>query len=223
MWVLLVLIWGFVIWLMLTSRNVSTNTKFVSILVAFVSTLIIVGYQQYDAQTMSDDDIALTTSSSDDEEDDTDDDKDLSSDDEEEVDDQDSTEDETDESDDVDTDTNADDDTDVESESEFSVTTSSSSEVSRTYSSSSARTYSRGGTTHNPARAGSNSGTRNYAYKPVPHTADSQTVYVNARIRGRYHKNPNCQGLRQNGGGTPMTFAQAKQQGYVALCTYERY
>lgn len=99
--------------------------------------------------------------------------------------------------------------------SSFSVASSSSSVV---YSSSSSAQ-----TTHNPGRAGSNTGTRTYAYKPVQNTADSETVYVNSRIPGRYHKNLNCSGLQRYGGGTSMTLVQAKQQGYVAFCAYERY
>ncbi len=90
-------------------------------------------------------------------------------------------------------------------------------ESSSTYSSSSSTT------THNPGRSGANTGRRNYEYKPVPSTADSETVYVNSRIPGRYHKDPNCRGLQRYGGGKAMTLTQAKQQGYVAFCAYERY
>ncbi|WP_127848333.1 hypothetical protein [Lacticaseibacillus hulanensis] len=103
------------------------------------------------------------------------------------------------------------------------MSSSSSSVASSSYRSSSSSYSHTRETTHNPARAGSNSGSRHYAYKPVPHTGQSQTVYVNARIPGRYHKDPNCRGLQRYGGGTAMTLAQAQQQGYVALCTYERY
>lgn len=62
-----------------------------------------------------------------------------------------------------------------------------------------------------------------YAYQP-PHAVDSgQTVYVNSTIPGRYHLDPNCRGLNRYGGGTAMSLEEAKAQGYVAECTYERY
>lgn len=62
-----------------------------------------------------------------------------------------------------------------------------------------------------------------YAYQP-PHAVNSgQTVYVNSAISGRYHLDPNCRGLNRYGGGTAMSLEEAKAQGYVAECTYERY
>ncbi|WP_225048243.1 hypothetical protein [Lacticaseibacillus kribbianus] len=72
-------------------------------------------------------------------------------------------------------------------------------------------------------RAGQTSTRGHYAYKPVPKTGDQVTVYVSARIPGRYHLNPNCSGLTRRGGGTAMTLAQARQQGYGYFCAYERY
>lgn len=62
-----------------------------------------------------------------------------------------------------------------------------------------------------------------YDYQP-PHAVNSgQTVYVNSAIFGRYHLDPNCRGLNRYGGGTAMSLEEAKAQGYVAECTYERY
>ncbi|WDF82304.1 hypothetical protein PQ472_10475 [Lacticaseibacillus pabuli] len=66
-------------------------------------------------------------------------------------------------------------------------------------------------------------GGRNYAYKPVPQTGSSETVYVSASIPGRYHKDPNCRGLQRYGGVQTMTLSQAQAQGYRAFCAYERY
>lgn len=74
-----------------------------------------------------------------------------------------------------------------------------------------------------PRPAQASSTTRNYQYQPVPQTGQQETVYINAAIKGRYHKDPNCRGLQRFGGGTPMTLAQAQQQGYTAFCAYERY
>lgn len=62
-----------------------------------------------------------------------------------------------------------------------------------------------------------------FEYKP-PHDVNSgQIVYVNPAIPGRYHLNPNCSGLSRRGGETPMTIAEARAQGYVAECIYDRY
>ncbi|WP_390406024.1 hypothetical protein [Lacticaseibacillus jixiensis] len=74
-----------------------------------------------------------------------------------------------------------------------------------------------------PRPAQASSTTRNYQYQPVPQTGQQETVYINTAIKGRYHKDPNCRGLQRFGGGTPMTLAQAQQQGYTAFCAYERY
>lgn len=72
-----------------------------------------------------------------------------------------------------------------------------------------------------PAQASQSQPT--YQYQPVPETAQTETVYVNAAIPGRYHKDPSCRGLQRYGGGTPMPLSQAQQQGFVAFCAYERY
>lgn len=89
----------------------------------------------------------------------------------------------------------SDDDSTDEVTTAASSSTVASSSSSVVYSSSSSAQ-----TTHNPGRAGSKTGTRTYSYKPVPNTADSETVYVNSRIPSRYHKNPNCSGLQRYGG-----------------------
>lgn len=62
-----------------------------------------------------------------------------------------------------------------------------------------------------------------YAYQPPHAVTSEQIVYVNPTISGRYHLDPNCRGLTRHGGGTAMSLEEAKAQGYVAECTYERY
>lgn len=66
-------------------------------------------------------------------------------------------------------------------------------------------------------------GGRSYAYKPVPQTGQSETVYISANIRGRYHKDPNCRGLQRYGGAQTVSLARAQQMDYTAFCAYERY
>lgn len=66
-------------------------------------------------------------------------------------------------------------------------------------------------------------GGRSYAYKPVPQTGQTETVYVSAQIPGRYHKDPNCRGLARYGGAQAVSLARAQQMGYTAFCAYERY
>ncbi|MCR1900667.1 hypothetical protein [Ligilactobacillus apodemi] len=60
-------------------------------------------------------------------------------------------------------------------------------------------------------------------YQAPDPVENSQTVYVNASIPGRYHLDPNCRGLQRYGGGTAMTIEEAQNQGYHAECAYERY
>lgn len=66
-------------------------------------------------------------------------------------------------------------------------------------------------------------GGRHYAYKPVPQTGANEIVYVSANIPGRYHKDPNCPGLKRYGAVQSMTLAQAQARGYRAFCAIERY
>jgi len=62
-----------------------------------------------------------------------------------------------------------------------------------------------------------------YAYQAPDPVQNTQTVYVNASIPGRYHLDPNCRGLQRHGGGTPMSLTEAQSQGYQVECAYERY
>lgn len=62
-----------------------------------------------------------------------------------------------------------------------------------------------------------------YAYQAPDPVQNTQTVYVNASIPGRYHLDPNCRGLQCHGGGTPMSLTEAQSQGYQVECAYERY
>ena len=62
-----------------------------------------------------------------------------------------------------------------------------------------------------------------YAYQAPDPVQNTQTVYVNASIPGRYHLDPNCRGLQRHGGGTPMSLTEAQRQGYQVECAYERY
>lgn len=62
-----------------------------------------------------------------------------------------------------------------------------------------------------------------YTYQAPDPVQNTQTVYVNASIPGRYHLDPNCRGLQRHGGGTAMTLTEAKSQGYQVECAYERY
>lgn len=62
-----------------------------------------------------------------------------------------------------------------------------------------------------------------YAYQAPDPVQNTQTVYVNASIPGRYHLDPNCRGLQRHGGGTAMSLTEAQSQGYQVECAYERY
>lgn len=62
-----------------------------------------------------------------------------------------------------------------------------------------------------------------YAYQAPDPVQNTQTVYVNASIPGRYHLDPNCRGLQRHGGGMPMSLTEAQSQGYQVECAYERY
>lgn len=62
-----------------------------------------------------------------------------------------------------------------------------------------------------------------YAYQAPDPVQNTQTVYVNASIPGRYHLDPNCRGLQRHGGETPMSLTEAQRQGYQVEYAYERY
>lgn len=62
-----------------------------------------------------------------------------------------------------------------------------------------------------------------YAYQAPDPVQNTQTVYVNTSIPGRYHLDPNCRGLQRHGGGMPMSLTEAQSQGYQVECAYERY
>jgi len=100
---------------------------------------------------------------------------------------------------------------------------SSSSKAAATSStpaaSSSSHTTTGRGVTNNQQSGGG----RHYAYKPVPQTGANEIVYVSANVPGRYHKNPNCPGLKRYGAVQSMTLAQAQARGYRAFCAIERY
>ncbi|WP_155286334.1 hypothetical protein [Lacticaseibacillus zhaodongensis] len=101
-----------------------------------------------------------------------------------------------------------------------STATTSSSSSTQPVSQSSASSTTHTGVTNNYRSGGGSS----YAYKAVPNTADSETVYVSPQIPGRYHKDPNCRGLHKYGTSIQtMTLVQARAAGYVAFCAYERY
>lgn len=69
----------------------------------------------------------------------------------------------------------------------------------------------------------SNRSAYSYEYQPPHEVTNSQTVYINTSIPNRYHLDPNCKGLIRYGGGTAVSLEEAKAQGYVVECKYERY
>lgn len=121
-----------------------------------------------------------------------------------------------------------DEDTDTTTEAD---TTSSSSSVVAASSSSYTAPVSSSSSYRAPSSSASSrvtngyhqGGGRSYAYKPVPQTGQTETVYVSAQIPGRYHKDPNCRGLARYGGAQAVSLARAQQMGYTAFCAYERY
>jgi cytoskeletal protein RodZ len=128
-----------------------------------------------------------------------------------------------DEDDTLDEDTDDTEETDTTSASSSSVVAASSSSYSAPAASSSsyrAPSASSSSRVTNGYRTG---GGRSYDYKPVPQTGQSETVYVSARIPGRYHKDPNCRGLQRYGGAQAVSLARAQQMGYSYFCAYERY
>lgn len=127
-----------------------------------------------------------------------------------------------DEDDTLDEDTDDTENADTTSSSSSSVVAASSSSYSAPASSSSsyrAPSASSSSRVTNGYRSG---GGRSYDYKPVPQTGQSETVYVSARIPGRYHKDPNCRGLTRYGGAQAVSLARAQQMGYSYFCAYER-
>lgn len=222
LWLYIILNWG--------EKKMTPNRATILVLTALLLTVCTAAVQHH--ATTPAEPAKSTVATTDSDADDEDPDEYADSDDEEE--------DATDESDDydtTDTDESSDDTTDTDSDTTDTTDTtteesavsssapaaSSSRPVARSSSRTTTRYSTTRGTTHNPARAGSNTGTRHYAYKPVPKTGDSQIVYVSANIPGRYHKDPHCRGLEQRGGRVAMTLAQARAKGYVAFCAYERY
>lgn len=128
-----------------------------------------------------------------------------------------------DEDDTLDEDTDDTEEADTTSASSSSVVADSSSSYSAPAASSSsyrAPSASSSSRVTNGYRTG---GGRSYDYKPVPQTGQSETVYVSARIPGRYHKDPNCRGLQRYGGAQAVSLARAQQMGYSYFCAYERY
>jgi cytoskeletal protein RodZ len=168
--------------------------------------------------------------------DDTDDDSDYDdeSDDDSDTADEDTSADDSDYEDESSTDTTSteddslDEDTDATTEAD---TTSSSSSVVVASSSSYTAPVSSSSSYRAPSSSASSrvtngyhrGGGRSYAYKPVPQTGQTETVYVSAQIPGRYHKDPNCRGLARYGGAQAVSLARAQQMGYTAFCAYERY
>ncbi|WP_125572528.1 hypothetical protein [Lacticaseibacillus songhuajiangensis] len=163
-------------------------------------------------------------SSADESDDESDDDSDYYDDSEEDTDYTDESSDTTsDEDDTLDEDTDDTEEADTTSASSSSVVASSSSSYSAPAASSSsyrAPSASSSSRVTNGYRTG---GGRSYDYKPVPQTGQSETVYVSARIPGRYHKNPNCRGLQRYGAAQAVSLARAQQMGYSYFCAYERY
>lgn len=219
----------FFLGLLIVSVHSEKHTKEVAWISAITFLVIIgIGYASGSYNGSNQVEYATSTDESDDSDQESDDDSDYyddeSDDSEEDTDYTDESSDTTsDEDDTLDEDTDDTEEADTTSASSSSVVAASSSSYSAPAASSSsyrAPSASSRSRVTNGYRTG---GGRSYDYKPVPQTGQSETVYVSARIPGRYHKDPNCRGLQRYGGAQAVSLARAQQMGYSYFCAYERY